>query len=172
MRLPGWLMGRSPRATLRIETKDEPPSAENAGGGVLVTLTLTPEETFVVKRSLLELVLSTTHFSRTVLDGYREHTTEEAWQTIELCRNVQARPGETLAYSATLRIPELPASCSIPVIPVRRQWRVQARIESQGRRGFSAAVGLRNVNPPHGGAPTVDGAGFLPLYEFRSGSSP
>ena len=165
-RLPGWLTGRIPRATLRIEAKDEPPSAENAGGGVLVALTLTPEETFVVKRSLLELVLSTTHFSRTVLDGYREHTTEEAWQTIELCRNVQARQGETLAYSATLRIPELPVSCSLPV---KRRWRVQARIEPQGRRGFSAASDLRDMSPVRGGAPVVDGTGFLPLYEFRSG---
>ena len=165
-RILGRFGGPSPRATLRIETQDEPPSAENADGGVLVTLTLTPEETFVVKRSFLELVLSTTHFSRTVLDGYREHKTEEVWQTVELFREIEVSPGDSLVHSMLLRIPEAPA---LHTRPARVRWQVKARFEPEGRREFSATTSLRDATLPQSGAPVVDGTGFLPLYEFRSG---
>ena len=52
---------------------------DGGAGGVLVFVTLWPEEPFVIKRGWVELELSTTHFSRTALDGYREHTSTEVW---------------------------------------------------------------------------------------------
>lgn len=155
--------GRSPRATLRIEANREPPPGDGAGGGVMVTVTLCPQEPFLALRGWLELQLATTRFSRTTLDGYREHTTEERWQTVELCENVQASPGQSYVYSAALRIPE---SAPAHSRPVRMSWQVKASIEPQGRRGFSATAGLSSLAPPQGGAPVVDGRGFLPLYEF------
>ena len=157
--------GRSPRATLRIDTEDEPPSVKNAGGGVLVTVTLLPEESFVLIRGWLELQLATTHFSRTVLDGYREHTSEEVWQTVEFFENVQARPGDALVYSTILRIPQAPPAHSRPA---RMRWQAKASFEHEGGRAFSATTGLRNLAPHESGTPVVDGTGFLPLYEFRS----
>ena len=116
-------------------------------------------------RGWLELQLATTRFSRTTLDGYREHTTEERWQTIELCENVPVRPGQSYVYSTTLHIPESPPPHSRPV---KMRWQAKAGIEPQGRREFSATAGIRDVTLPQGGAPAVDGRGFLPLYEFRA----
>ncbi len=165
-RILGRFGGPSPRATLRIETQDEPPSAENAGGGVLVTVVLVPEEPFLLRRGRLYLELATTHFSRTVLDGYREHKIEEVWQTVELFREIEVSPGNSLVHSTLLRIPETPTLHSRPA---RMRWQVKARFEPEVRREFSATTSLHDVALPEDGMPVVDGTGFLPLYEFRSG---
>ncbi len=160
-------LGRRPKAALRIETSNEPPPG--VGGGLIVTVTLCPQEPFVALRGWLELQLATTRFSRTTLDGYREHTTEERWQTIELCENVPVSPGQSYVYSTTLHIPESPPPHSRPV---RMRWQAKAGIEPQGRREFSATAGIRDVTLPQGGAPAVDGRGFLPLYEFGANTVP
>ena len=156
---------RSPRATLQIETdKGTPPG--NAPGGVIVTVTVCPEEPFLLRRGLLELLLSTTHFSRTTLDGYREHTAEEAWRRDELFENIQASPGNVLVRTTTLQLPQAPESRSRPA---RMRWQARVIIEPEGRPRFWATTELGEVSSTGGGPPVVDGTGFLPLYEFRAG---
>ena len=158
--------GRRARATLGIEAKEEPLPAGTADSGFLITVTLVPEEFFVVVRGFLELVLSTTHFSRTVLDGYREHKTERVWKSVELCRNVKALPGNALVYSATFRLPEAHASNTGPAL---MQWQARAGFDLEDARAPSAVTVLRDAAASGSGAPVVDGTGFLPLYEFHSG---
>ena len=122
---------RSPRATLQIETNEGTPPG-NAPGGVIVTVTVCPEEPFALRRGLLELLLSTTHFSRTTLDGYREHTAEEVWLTVELFENTQASPGDVLVRTTTLQLPQAPESRSRPA---RMRWQARVIIEPEGDRG-------------------------------------
>ena len=153
-----------PRADLLIEKSDKSPPDEYIGG-VALTITLWPREPFTVRRGRLELVLSTTQFSRTTLDGFREHTSERVWGTVELFDNAPAQPGVALVKLTELLLPEAPTPDSRPV---RMQWRARVRFDIAGFREFSAALSLRDVTPHEGGAPTVDGAGFLPLYEFRT----
>ena len=156
-----------PNADVRITTSvDETPPAQSPGG-VLVTATLLPGEPFLLGRGWLELILKTTRFSRTVLDGYREHSFEEVRRIFELCENVRVQPGVQLDYSVKLRPPEVPA---VERGPARACWTVKARFRAKGFREFSASREIGDIRPtPGGGPPTVDGTGFLPLYEFRAG---
>ena len=151
--------GRRPKATLQILAEDQPPPDVSSGGGALVSVILLPEEHFTVRRGWLELILATTRFSRTTLDGYREHTREEVWHTVELFENVQASPGDAIIRSTTLLIPEAPAD---PSEPLSLWWQAKVSIKPEGRQGFSAIKGIRNPLPKGSGPPVVDGAGFLP----------
>lgn len=156
---------RSPRARLQIEpNKGTPPGY--TPGGVIVTVTVCPDEPFVLGRGLLELLLSTTHFSRTTLDGYREHTAEEVWCMVELFENIQAGPGDVLVRTTKLQLPQAPASQSRPS---RLRWQARVIIEPEGRARFWATTDLDDATPAKSGPPVVDGTGFLPLYEFRAG---
>ncbi len=156
-----------PKAEVRIEARKEPPLGKSASGGVNLTITMWPLESFLLRRAWLELALRTTRFSRTTLDGYREHTLEEVWQTFELCENATAQPGVPFTYPVELRLPENP---SFEPRPARMLWMAKARFQAEGHREFSASKGLGDVKQPHGGPPVVDGTGFLPLYEFRADS--
>ena len=130
---------------------------------------LLPLEPFQIRSGRLELALLTTHFSRTALDGYHEHTSEKVFQTALLCQSKAAYPGKVLLYSAKLPLPdELPTDSR----PTRRQWRAKARFEADGYRELHAARFLLDASPQQGGAPVVDGRGFLPLYEFRPDANP
>ena len=160
---------RRPKAQLRVEWDTEAPPEFSSGGVVRLRIELLPLEHFSVRSGRLELALQTTLFSQTALDGYHEHTTEELYQAVALCENVIARPGQSLRFFAGLRLPGAPPPDSRPT---RRQWQARARFEIEGRRELSAARLLRDVTPAEGGAPVVDGRGFLPLYEFRSDTNP
>lgn len=144
-------------------------TAPLADGGIAlqVTATLQPKDDFVLRAAWLFLELATTHYSRTVLDGYREHTTGEVWQSVALFRDRPAVPDVALARTVILTIPFVPAA---PTRFAKRWWRARASIEPRRRRGLSSVVSLEKVTEhitPPGGAPVVDGTGFLPLYEFR-----
>ena len=155
-----------PRADVRIEAIKEPPPGILPGGGILVSVALRPQEPFLLRRAWLELVLKTTRFSRTTLDGYREHTSEQVWQTVELCGKLAAQPRLPLIWSAELHLPDDP---SFESRPTRISWMAKARFQAEGHREFSASKGIRDITPGHSGPPIVDGTGFLPLYEFRAG---
>ena len=129
------------------------------GGAILVSVTLEPRESFSIRHTSLELLLKVTHFSRTTLDGYREHTSEDVWQTIELCRHTKSQPGVPLTWSVELYIPEDP---SFESRPARVHWMARARFRPEGYREFSAPKGLHDATPPDRKPPVVDGRGFLP----------
>ena len=158
---------RRPRAELRIVSETIAPPEGHSGGVVRVSVTLQSEEPFLIRSGGLELALLTTRFSRTALDGYHEHTSAEVRQTFELCRHAATRPGESLAYSCELRLPPVRARDSRPA---RVQWQARARFDVAGHRELSGARVLHDVSPKTEGAPVVDGRGFLPLYEFRTGA--
>jgi hypothetical protein len=155
---------RRPKAELRIESSTTTPPGKRPGGVMRLTVSLWPQEPFFVKSGRLELALLTTRFSRTALDGYHEHMSEEIWQTIPLCKNASVQPGVSLVHSTQVRLPDSPAAESRPV---RMQWQVKARFEVAGHRELRASLVLRDASPCQGGGPVVDGSGYLPLYEFR-----
>ena len=148
---------------MRLELSDPTPPDEHSGGVVRLQVTLLPLTSFRVRCGRLELSLLTTRFSPTALDGYLEHTSEKVYQTAVLCEKAAAHPGDVLLYSAELRLPQTPPPDSRPV---RLHWQARARFEMDGYRELWAARILSDVSPRQGGAPVVDGSGFLPLYEF------
>jgi len=168
-RLPRRL--RRPQAGLLIElSKDTPPEHES-GGVARLQVSLLPLESFRIQCGRLELALLTTLFSRTALDGYHEHTAERTFQTAVLCESTLAYPGKALLYSADLLLshnPPIPPDSR----PTRRQWQARARFEADGYRELQATRVLLDASPRQGGAPVVDGSGFLPLYEFRTDGNP
>jgi len=158
-RLPRRL--RRPQAGLLIEAETAKPPDESSGGLARVTVTLRPEEPLQVSCGRLELALLTTRFSRTVLDGYQEHTFEEVWRTIALYEPASVRPGIPLVSSAEVLLPQRQGRDSRPV---RMQWQAKAHIEVAGHRDLLATRVLLDVSPAEGIAPpVVDGRGFLPL---------
>lgn len=152
---------RRPRAELRIEGEDSTPPDNSTGGVVRLRVELLPLEQLRVGSAWLELALLTTHFARTVLDGYHEHTSETVYQTFSICENVQAQAGAELFYHVDMRLPDVPPYDGSR--PARRQWQVRARMVVDGHRPLLAERILRDVSPQGSGAPVVDGRGFLPL---------
>ena len=155
------------KAALTIKAECEAPPDLLSGGAALVSVLLLPGESFTINRGWLELSLITTRFSRTVLDGYLEHSTEKLFRTTELCGQTDTRPGKELVFYATVPVPPdvLPEAG-----PVRLQWKIKARFDVKDRREIRAARLLLAVKPPDNAEPVVDGTGFLPLYELRTGS--
>ena len=151
---------RRPRAELRMELSEPTPPDFVSGGVLHLRIELLPMEPFRVRCGRLELALLTTRFSRTVLDGYHEHTSEAVYETVLLCEDIATGPGDPLLYFPALRPPVAPTPDSRPT---RRIWQARARFEVDGHRGLWAARALLDATPRHGGAPVVDGRGFLPL---------
>lgn len=154
---------RRPKARLRLEPLRSDAFHPELVEGCLIRLqiTLLPIEPFRVRSGHLELALLTTHFAPTVLDGYHEHTSEKLRQTIPLCENAAANPGDALLYYAELRLP--PDAPPPDSRPTRRQWQARARFAVNGYRDLWTVHLLRDISPPQGGPPIVDGRGFLPL---------
>lgn len=155
---------RRAKAELTIEAECITSPDLSSGGVMRVSVLLLPGESFMINRGWLELSLITTRFSRTVLDGYLEHSTEKFLRTVELCDQTGSRPGEELVFYATVPMPQevLPEAG-----PVRLQWKVQARFDVKGRREIRAATSFSPLGRGGDQGPVVDGTGFLPLYEFR-----
>ena len=128
---------------------------------IRLRITLLPLEPFRVRSGRLELALLTTNFAPTVLDGYHEYTSEKLRQTIPLCENTAANPGDALLYYAELRLP--PDTPPPDPRPTRRQWQARARFAVDGYRDLWAVQLLRDASPRQGGPPIVDGRRFLPL---------
>ena len=158
---------RRPKAELRLELDESTPPELESGGVVRLQVNLLPLELFQIRCGRLELALLTTRFSPTLLDGYHEHTAEKILQTTLLCETTAARPGKVLPYSASLRLPYAPPA-SADSRPARQQWQARARFDTDGYRELQAARLLPATNSQTDAAPTVDGHGFLPLYEFRA----
>ena len=133
----------------------------------MLQVSLLPKESFVVRSGRLELSLLTTHFSRTVLDGYHEHTSEKTCEVVSLCQRATVNPRKALKFSAQL---VLGAALSTDSRPARLQWQAKVYFEIDRYRDLYAAHLLHCVSPRQGGTPVVDGSGFLPLYEFREDS--
>ena len=158
---------RRPRAELRMDPNEPTPPEAKSGGVLRLQVELLPMEPFRVSCGRLELALLTTRFSRTVLDGYLEYTSEEVFQTAVLCGSAVASPGKALLYSAGLPLP-YPPPAPTDSRPMRRQWQARARFEIEGYRELRETRFLPDESLRQGGAPVVDGRGFLPLYEFRT----
>ena len=156
---------RRPRAELRVGLSEPTPPDEHSGSVVRLVVTLVPEESFRIRDVRLEMVLSATWFSRTALDGFFEHTSEQVWQSVILWEDASAESGITQAYSMEFSVPSAPQNDSRPV---RMQWHAKARLDAAGYRELSSSLLIRDVTPQKGRAPVVDGSGFLPLYEFRT----
>ena len=156
---------RRPKAELEIEAECKAPPDFSSGGVVHVGVFLLPGESFSIRRGWLELSLMTTHFSRTVLDGYHEHSNERVVKTVPLCGPPTARPGVKLSFCAELGLPPALPSDSRPSRsrPSRLQWLARVRLEVDGCRELSAVHILHRVKPSSSTEPVVDGRGFLPL---------
>ena len=150
------------RAELRIELDESTPPDLASGGVLRLRVELLPMEPFRVRCGRLELALLTTRFSRTALDGYLEYTSEEVFQTAVLCERTEAYQGKALLYSADLLLP-YPPPAPTDSRPIRRQWQARARFEADGYRELQATRFLLDGSPRQGGAPAVDGRGFLPI---------
>ncbi len=156
---------RRPKAELTIDASVQTPPEIPSGGVVRIRITLLPRESFTIRRGWAELSLVTTRFSRTVLDGYHEHSSEALCRTVELCGHTKAQPGIESSFSAELNL-----SCEGPqdTRPSRLQWVARVRFENYGYREIRGAKDLRTLGLPGSGGPVVDGTGFLPLYEFST----
>ena len=155
---------RPARAWAKIQHGTRTPPEELTGGVVHLVVSVDAQQTLRINRGVLELLLLTTGFSRTALDGYFEHTSRNLRQTIPICEHVVVGPGEPVVFDVELSLPSMAAPDSRPV---RLQWQAKARFAAERHREFGASLILRET-PHHGnGAPVVDGTGFLPLYEFR-----
>lgn len=151
---------RRAKAELTIKAKCEAPPDEKSGGVVHVSVFLLPGESFTITQGWLELSMITTHFSRTVLDGYLEHSTEKLFRVVELCGRSEARTGSELEWSAVVQISfDSPREGRL----TRLQWKVQARLEVKSYREIRAATLLSLFGPVGDQGPIVDGTGFLPL---------
>lgn len=151
---------RRPKAKLVIEAHNKMPPGCQSGGNVCIRVSLTPGEHFTVTGGRFELCLLTTRFSRTVLDGYFEHSSEKLLQTVQLCGPAMAQPGAELSYCIELDLPrELPGDSA----PSRLRWLARARFAIRDCRELSAEQVLQGVRPLHNTEPVVDGTGFLPL---------
>ena len=75
-----------------------------SGGAVRIRVFLIPAESFTIQRGRLEISVITTHFSRTVLDGYHEHTTEKLCRLVELCGEAKAHTGEQVVFSEDIQL--------------------------------------------------------------------
>ena len=151
---------RRAKAELTIKAERKAPPDFSSGGVVHVGVFLLPGESFSIRRGWLELSLMTTHFSRTVLDGYHEHSNERVVKTVPLCGPTTARPGVKLSFCAELGLPPALPSDSRPS---RLQWLARVRLEVDGCRELSAVHILHGVKPAANTEPVVDGRGFLPL---------
>ena len=158
---------RRPNAELRIDSNKITPLDECSGGVILLQVSLLPKESFVVRSGWLKLSLLTTHFSRTVLDGYHEHTSDKTCEVVSLCQRATVNPRKALTFSAQLF---LGAKLSMDSRPARLQWQAKACFEIDRYRNLYAVRFLHCVSPRQDGAPVVDGNGFLPLYEFGEDS--
>ena len=127
---------RRAKAELTIDAECEAPPDHSSGGVVLIRVLLLPGESFTVNRGWLELSLITTRFSRTVLDGYLEHSKEKLFRTIEICGRTDSRPGKELVFYTTVPLPRKILS---EAGPARLQWKVQARFDVKGRREIRTA---------------------------------
>ena len=146
----------------------ETPPDEHSGGVVRVTVILKTRQPVNIRTGQLELALVTTHFSRTTLDGYHEHSSEDVRQSLLLCERISVQPGTPHVFSVTFTSPGSgPEPRPSDSRPVRMQWQVKARFVAEGQREIRASAILRDVSPAYGGAPVVDGTGFLPLYGLR-----
>lgn len=154
---------RRPRAELRIELNKETPPDLSPGGVAHLQVRLLPLEPFRVRRGRLDLVLLTTRFARTALDGYHEYTTAKLYRISPLCEELEAAPASPRLYFAAL---PLPCISRREQRPVRRVWQAKARFEIEGFRELQAALVLLDVSPSQDRPPVVDGSGFLPLYEI------
>lgn len=151
---------RRAKAELTIEAVCITPPDEWSGGVMRVRVLLLPGESFTINRGWLELSMITTRFSRTVLDGYLEHSTEKLFHASELCGQTESHPVEELAFYARVPMPQV---VTPEAGPARLRWKVQARFDVKGRREIRAAASLSPLGPVGGQGPVVDGTGFLPL---------
>ncbi len=151
---------RRAKAELTIKAECEAPPDEKSGGVVHVSVFLLPVESFTINRGWLELSLITTRFSRTVLDGYLEHSTEKLFRVVELCGRSEARPGGELEWSAVVHLSfGSPREGRL----TRLQWKVQARLDVKDYREIRATTYLSPLGTASRQGPVVDGTGFLPL---------
>ena len=158
---------RRPRAELRMDLSKPTPPDLVSGGVLRLRVELLPMEPFRVRCGRLELALLTTRFSRTVLDGYLEYTSEKVYETVALCEDIATGPGDAPEYFSILRLPAAQIQDSGPV---RQMWQARARFEVDGHRDLFAALNMLDISPKQGDVPVVDGRRFLPLYEFRENS--
>ena len=151
---------RRAKAQLTIEAEREAPPDETSGGVAHVRVVLLPGEPIELNRGRLEISLVTTRFSRTVLDGYLEHSREKLLGTVELCGPCEARAGNRLEWSVDVPLSTCGQSEGRPT---RLQWKVEARFRVNGHREIRAATFLSPLGRAGHQGPVVDGTGFLPL---------
>ena len=151
---------RRAKAELTIEAEYKAPPDLSSGGVVRVSVLLLPGESFTINRGWLELSLITTRFSRTVLDGYHEHSAERLSRTVELCGQAEGRSGGELVFVTKVSLPQ---ATPLEAGPVRLWWKVQARFDVKSRREIRSARLLHGASSADNSEPVVDGTGFLPL---------
>ena len=148
-----------PRAKGRLELRWKPPQPP-PGGVIQVCVTLYAVEPLAVRRGQLRLLLDETGYSRTVLDGYQEHARRHTAAAVELCGPLSITPGQSLSLPAEITLPAYLPPPAAGERPLRREWRLEARVELAHRRPLRAEARLY---PAGGGGPAVDGRGFLPV---------
>ena len=158
-RPPGALSRlRRARASLHLEAAP----AAGSDAAVPVRVTLQALEPLQVRRGRLQLLLVETYFTRTVLDGFHERSSERVFQTLEILDGAAVHPGAPLDLVVGLHLPEDPPLPS-EGRPVRVEWLARVKFDFLRRRAVRASLVLADLTTASGGAPQVDGTGFLPL---------
>lgn len=147
-----------PQANGRLELRWKPPTPA-PGSVIQVCVKLYAGEPLAVRCGQLRLLLYETAYSRTVLDGYQEHARRRTAAAVELCGPLSLPPGPPLTLSAELAWPAAMPPPPAGERPLRREWRLEARVELRNRRPLVAEAQLT----PAGNGPAVDGRGFLPV---------
>ena len=147
-----------PQAQGRLELHWKPPQPP-PGAVLQVCVKLYAVEPLAVVCGQLRLLLCETGYSRTVLDGFQEHARRRTAAAVELCGPLSISANQSLALPAEITLPGIMPSAA-GERPVRREWRLEARIELARRRPLRAGARL---TPAGGGGPAVDGRGFLPV---------
>ncbi len=150
---------RRSRAEVRIELEKLSPPESSSGGELQLRIELLPCESFFVETVRIDLALLTTRFSRTVLDGYQEHTQERVLQSAVFSKKVTAHPGDILLQTEELRLPGEPEG---DARPSRRELQATVRFKVCVYRELRATRILRDLIPSQDNTPVVDGRGFLP----------
>ena len=149
-----------PQTNGRLELRWKPPQPP-PGAVIQVCVKLYADEPLAVHGGQLRLLLCETGYSRTVLDGYQEHARRHTAAAVELCGPLSISAHQSIDLPAEITLPALPPPPAAGERPLRREWRLEARVELAHRRPLRAEARLYPAGG--GGGPAVDGQGFLPV---------
>ena len=152
------LWAARPRASLALEVIE---GQLYPGSAFRVRVTLVPQERINIRGATLELVYTETHFVRTVLDGYQEHTTDRVHISEKFLHQCEAEAGVSICRELEFRLLE-EAPGPTENRPTRGAWQVRAKIDLRWRPNIRCWRMLAVETPGLGRGPDVEGKEILP----------